>query len=571
MVKLVPAFNFFVLEICNVILYIVQRLTRRAAPTIACPAGRVLGTFEAGGATVAFRGVFYATTPRFQVPQPYRPAGLWLNPSQTMTPNAQPWIIIMVSGPLLLSLGKMLAQFPWRRSIIGTHCPAQQLNIFAPKDHMERSKPLPVMVVVHGGAYFLGSGNQNVQDGAHAAAAMDCILVMVNYRLGALGFASGDGIPPNLGYQDILASLQWVKENIAYFNGDEDNITLNGESAGGHACMLLLANAAHLTADGQQLFHRVFAQSAPCARTVPLAVCEAATAQVAAALGWNPSSSSLLSAGQFLRSLHPSRNDRLVLEASKLTNEHMTALRGMCFMPFVDGTVVKCSIYDGLVQNAAAIRQVPVLMMHCRNEYTLFRDLHLARFGRDDDAALKQCVTSVVANFQHNAALASTLMTLYSNRAAPYIQTFGSKLPATTAFLGDCFLSVPPQHAAVLHSRHGGESHILRFDVEGSPFLGLKAGHFVDVPYVFQNTARCRLICGAAFKPAAQQELLRIVKRFVNGQPLPWPAVDVSAAKPIRNVQVLKNDPQDAPGVGQLTVVESDPFPEYFHTYESVH
>lgn len=210
-------------------------------------------------------------------------------------------------------------------------------------------------------------------------------------------------------------------------------------------------------------------------------------------------------------------------------------------------------------------------MMHCRNEYTLFREMHLTRFGRDDDAALKHCVTSVVANFQHNAELASTLLALYSNRSTPYIQTFGAKLPAATAFLGDCFLSVPPQHAAVVHSRQGGESHILRFDVEGNPTLGLKAGHFVDVPYVFQNAARSRLVCGPAVKTAAQEELLRIVKRFVSGQPLPWPAVDVSAATPIRNVLVLKNDPQDAPGVGQLTAVESDPFPEYFHTYESAH
>lgn len=335
MAKLVSAFTFLGMEIANVLVYYAQRLTRRSAPTIACPAGHVLGVFEAGGQTIAYRGIFYATTPRFQPPQPYHPpagsraaSSHVLNPSQTMTPNAQPWVILMVSGPMLLSLGKMVLQFPWRKSITGTHFPAQQLNIFAPKDHMARGKPLPVMVVVHGGAYFLGSGDQNVQDGAHAAAAMDCILVMVSYRLGAFGFASGDGIPANLGYQDILASLQWVKQNIKSFNGDADNITLNGESAGGHACMLLLANAAHLTPDGQQLFHRVFAQSAPCARNVPPAVCQAATAQVATALGWNAASSPSTSAAQFLLSLNPSRDDRLVLEAAKVTNGHMIDLRG---------------------------------------------------------------------------------------------------------------------------------------------------------------------------------------------------------------------------------------------------
>ncbi len=211
------------------------------------------------------------------------------------------------------------------------------------------------------------------------------------------------------------------------------------------------------------------------------------------------------------------------------------------------------------------------MLMTCRNEYTLFRDMQLSKYGRDDETALQQVVAIIAKNYGQGDEFVSTMMRLYSNRCSPYIQTFGRKLPGATAFMSDCQLAVPGQQAAVLHSRQGGDSHILRFDVEGNPILGFKAGHLVDVPYVFQNASRSRALCGAVVKPAAEQELLRIVKRFLSGQPLPWPAVDASATKPRRNVLIVKNAREDAPGVGQLSAVEADPFPEYFHIYESAH
>ncbi|MBR9979990.1 MAG: carboxylesterase family protein [Desulfatitalea sp.] len=133
------------------------------------------------------------------------------------------------------------------------------LNIFTPKG----DGPYPVMVWIHGGAFIVGSGADPGYD-ATRLVAEDVILVTVNYRLGALGFlphaaltaenpAVGSG---NYGLMDQQAALQWIQANIAPFGGDPENVTLFGESAGGHSVMSHLVSP---TAEG--LFHRVIVQS----------------------------------------------------------------------------------------------------------------------------------------------------------------------------------------------------------------------------------------------------------------------------------------------------------------------
>ena len=107
--------------------------------------------------------------------------------------------------------------------------------------------PLPVMVFIHGGGYFMGSSATPIYDGA-ALARKGCVYVSVNYRLGALGcldlssLSTPDHtIDDNLYLRDLVMALRWVRENIAVFGGDPDNVTIFGESAGAHAVATLLA------------------------------------------------------------------------------------------------------------------------------------------------------------------------------------------------------------------------------------------------------------------------------------------------------------------------------------------
>ena len=107
----------------------------------------------------------------------------------------------------------------------------------------------PVMFWIHGGGHRFGYGNQGFSD-SNALAARGVVQVNINYRLGIWGYFAHpelaaedpDGSTGNYGLLDQIAALHWVRDNIAQFGGDPDNITIFGESAGGHSVGQLLAS-----------------------------------------------------------------------------------------------------------------------------------------------------------------------------------------------------------------------------------------------------------------------------------------------------------------------------------------
>ena len=119
---------------------------------------------------------------------------------------------------------------------------------------------LPVMFWIHGGGFTLGSASQPIYDGGALCERGDVVVVTINYRLGALGYAylgaHGDWASANCGQLDQIAALRWVQANIEAFGGDPGNVTIFGESAGSMAVCTLLSMPA---AEG--LFHRAVAQS----------------------------------------------------------------------------------------------------------------------------------------------------------------------------------------------------------------------------------------------------------------------------------------------------------------------
>jgi len=111
------------------------------------------------------------------------------------------------------------------------------LNVWTPAESADAK--LPVMVWLYGGAYNEGGGSAPFSQGDNLAA-KGVVMVTFNYRVGALGFfahpeltaASEHGASGNQALGDAVAALQWVKDNIAAFGGDPDNVTIFGESAG---------------------------------------------------------------------------------------------------------------------------------------------------------------------------------------------------------------------------------------------------------------------------------------------------------------------------------------------------
>ncbi|MEV1115665.1 carboxylesterase family protein [Actinosynnema sp. NPDC049800] len=111
------------------------------------------------------------------------------------------------------------------------------LNVWTPSTS---DGPWPVLFYVHGGAYTFGSSAQPDYDGAELARA-GLVVVTCNYRLGFEGFGHVEGQPANRGLLDQRAALRWVRENIAVFGGDRDNITVGGQSAGAASALFLAA------------------------------------------------------------------------------------------------------------------------------------------------------------------------------------------------------------------------------------------------------------------------------------------------------------------------------------------
>jgi para-nitrobenzyl esterase len=107
----------------------------------------------------------------------------------------------------------------------------------------------PVIVYIHGGAFFIGSGNMPIY-GGETVASEGAVYVSLNYRLGALGFLahpelsaeSPNRASGNYASLDQIAALKWIRENIAQFGGDPNNVTIVGQSAGGSAVLTLQAS-----------------------------------------------------------------------------------------------------------------------------------------------------------------------------------------------------------------------------------------------------------------------------------------------------------------------------------------
>ena len=135
------------------------------------------------------------------------------------------------------------------------------LDIFAPKKISD--KPLPVMFWIHGGGNT--SGLKDLYDFSKMVKRHNVILVRINYRLGPFGWFTHPAIQglqngidktSNFGTLDIVQALKWVQKNILLFGGDPQNVTIFGESAGGHNVYSLIASK---KAEG--LFHKAIAMS----------------------------------------------------------------------------------------------------------------------------------------------------------------------------------------------------------------------------------------------------------------------------------------------------------------------
>lgn len=218
-----------------------------AGVVVQAPAGAVSG--QARDGIVTFKGLPYAQPPvgerRWRAPEPVAPWQGVREATQFGAACPQP-----ISRP-----GSIYAS-PLEK--IDEDC--LFLNIWAP----EKAEKAPVIVWIHGGSLVTGAGHEGMYDGTMLAR-RDAVVVTINYRLGVLGYMAHpelsaenpQGLSGNYGLLDQVRALEWVRDNIAAFGGDPDNVTIAGESAGALSVMYLMA-----TPKARGLFHKAILQSA---------------------------------------------------------------------------------------------------------------------------------------------------------------------------------------------------------------------------------------------------------------------------------------------------------------------
>jgi para-nitrobenzyl esterase len=225
---------------------------------------------KVGGLNV-FRGVPYARAERFGPPLPFPP---WKGVRQAIDP-----------GPTCPQLPSRLEFL--MGALTATRAMAEACHVVSIWSPDLRGKR-PVMVWIHGGAFVEGGGEEALYDASKLAREGDVVTVTVTYRVGAFGFLCTDGLgATNLGLQDQIAALDWVRDNIASFGGDPDNVTAFGQSAGGYSIASILATTK------RPLFRRAIIQSAPVAMTMTEADARVVGRDFLAALGKSPAAATV--------------------------------------------------------------------------------------------------------------------------------------------------------------------------------------------------------------------------------------------------------------------------------------
>lgn len=216
-------------------------------PVVQTKAGKLRGFVTRG--TYTFHGIRYAVARRFHAPEPVKP---WRGIKDALAYG-------YVCPLLKQDQPSNEVMIPHRYWPMDENC--QYLNIWT--QSLDKNAKKPVMVWLHGGGFFAGSSIEQVAyDGENLSRYGDVVVVSLNHRLNILGyldlspFGEEYANSANAGNDDMIAALKWIRENIAAFGGDPENVTLFGQSGGGMKVWTLMQMPA---ADG--LFHKGIVQS----------------------------------------------------------------------------------------------------------------------------------------------------------------------------------------------------------------------------------------------------------------------------------------------------------------------
>ncbi len=331
------------------------------------------------------------------------------------------------------------------------------LNIWTPgADSAKR----PVLVWIHGGAFSSGAGSLAWYSGEQFAASGDVVTVSINYRLGALGFLYLPEVSAgNLGLLDQIAALRFIRDNIAAFGGDPDNVTVIGQSAGAASIAILMTMP---QADG--LFRRAILQSAPFGRI-------SRTRDDAYRIGRRFIEVLGLKPDQAPKLKSVPVPDLIAAqgELARLEKKFANALAP--FWPVIDGEILRGDIAPALKTGAGAA--IDTMIGTTREE--------MAAFYCIDDEIAKADQPAI------DGVFASVFGTGHKRYADEFRRIRASNTNA--ALLGDLMTDtmfrIGSLHMAEWRADQGKHAYVYQFDWQ-SP-AGFESCHCLEIPFVFGN------------------------------------------------------------------------------------
>jgi para-nitrobenzyl esterase len=505
--------------------------------------GRYRG--EAVGKVVKFLGVPYAQPPvgalRFQSPRPIRSGTstelkdatkFGAASLQTLSPSVQ-WIYTTPENP-------------------GEDC--LYVNVWTPVD----ARNAPVMVILHGGAWRTGSPSMPLFDG-RLLAEKGIVIVTVGFRLGALGsIAHPDLRDPttnsqsNWQLQDQMAAVKWVHENAAAFGGDNANVTLVGQSAGGTSAALISQNP--LTSNYLSKAILLSPASNAPGRGFDLKDAAAYAELLAARLNTTVRGLRDVPAA----ALHSAE---LALNAVPLPSTFTTG-RSFKVLPITDGQFCL-----GDWSRSAWPANKPAMITNTATEGTFFVDL-ISPIGQvltgtlpSTDAALQTVVTGLVRG---NASVAGQIIQVYRQQAAAdgrptdpgsiWVEIFGdSSLRHVAVRYAD---KLAREGKPVIYATH---AHTLKAPARGVP-------HCAELPFIFGTYSldyyKDKVGAGAAearLSHSIQSSLVSFAKdaraTTIDGS-TPWPTYSTATKSSVRWGEGDSGDVviDSIPKLGQLGV-----------------
>jgi para-nitrobenzyl esterase len=374
----------------------------------------------------------------------------------------------------------------------------------------------PVLFWCHGGAFLVGSGSSSWYDGTNLCRLDDVVVVTFNHRLGALGYLHLADIAPETahdfegagtaGMRDIVAALEWVRDNIARFGGDPGNVTIFGESGGGAKVSVLLALPA-----AKGLFHKAVIQSGP---AVQMATREDGTKtalQVLAELGLDEKEVAKLRALPVEKILAAQG----VVQA-RAASGPIAKRRRRGFNPVIDGTYFPGGPFNPDAPAVSA--HVPLMIGSNKDEQSLFLG-HLP------------WVTG--ATFDN---LSMAMKPYLGDRAAEIVARYHAAQPSLPAdqlaliLMGELGQRLPSlQMAERKLALKAADVFVYLFTWE-TPVLGgrLRACHTLEIPFVF-NTVEGAAITGSdpSRLPLGETMARAWIAFAKTGNP-GWPAYDTT-------------------------------------------